>query len=187
MSEPRESHAVVRLLDGRVFVVGGHHGRRADLRLLASAEMYDPASGIFGPAGSMSTPRHKHDALLLPDGRVLITGGADERDSRGVYRSTEALDPATGVFEPAGDMRLGRYKHRGTSIVLPDGRVLLAGGAAQAELYEPTGGSSSLVPGTTRLSGQFSAAALLADGRVLITGGYGPDIAPQGEAWLYSP
>jgi hypothetical protein len=37
----------------------------------------------------MNIRRHKHDAILLRDGRVLITGGTDERDSRGVYASTE--------------------------------------------------------------------------------------------------
>ncbi len=187
MRVPRESHAAVALEDGRVLVVGGHQGRRASIQLYTSAEMYDPATGLFSPAGDMNVRRHKHDAILLRDGRVLITGGTDERDSRGLYTSTEIYDPRTGAFRLAGAMRLPRYKHRGTSVLLPDGRVLLAGGATQAEVYEPGTERFSLVGGAARLTGQFSASSPLADGRVLITGGYGQDRGPQSATWLYRP
>jgi hypothetical protein len=187
MRVPRGSHAAVPLADGRVLVVGGHQGRPASIQLYTSAEIYDAAAGRFSPAGDMSIRRHKHDAVLLRDGRVLITGGTDERDSRGVYTSTEVYDPRTGEFRPAGAMRLPRYKHRGTSVLLPDGRVLLAGGATQAEVYDPRTDRFSLVDGEARLAGQFSAISPLADGRVVITGGYGNDLVPQSAAWLYRP
>lgn len=159
MNQPRENHAAVRLPDGRVLVVGGHHGRRAGIQLLTSAEIYDPRIETFRPAAAMTTRRHKHDAVLLFDGRVLVTGGADERDNEGVYRSAEIYDPAADVFEAAGEMRLGRYKHRGTSVVLSDGRRLLAGGAQRAEIYDPASGDHTLVPGQARMPGQFSAVA----------------------------
>ncbi len=187
MTVPRESHAAVRLPDGRVLVAGGHRGRGADITLYASAEVYDPATGTFTPAGNMTVRRHKHDALLLADGDVLITGGTDERDSRGVYRSTERYHPQTGVFRADAPLRQPRYKHQGTSLLLPDGRVLLAGGAETAEVYDAQTGAFAAVAGDARLAGQFSATALLPDGRVLITGGYGHDRGPQRSAWLYRP
>lgn len=161
MAVPRESHTAVRLNDSRVLVAGGHQGRRDAIELYASAELYDPVTESFTPTGDMSVRRHKHDAVLLPDGHVLITGGADERDSGGVYQSTELYDAATHRFTSAGMMRLARYKHRGTSAVLPDGRVLLAGGATQAEVYDPRTGIFNLVSGNARMAGQFSASALL--------------------------
>lgn len=187
MHEPRESHAAVRLHDGRVLVVGGHRGRGASIQLYRSAEIYDPAAGTFAPAAEMAIRRHKHDAVLLPSGLVLVSGGTDERDNDGVYRSTELFDPAAGVFRAGGDMRVPRYKHRGTSIVLGDGRVLLAGGATQAELYEPRTGTFAIVGGDARMAGQFSATAPLPRGGVLITGGYGGNRGPRNRAWVFRP
>lgn len=185
MNVPRDSHTPVLLPDGRVLVIGGHVGRRSAMRLHASAEAYDPATGRWTPAGEMTVPRHKHDAVLLPDGRVLITGGTDERDSRGVFASAELFDPATGASRPTSPMRLPRYKHQGTSRVLGDGRVLIAGGARQAEIYDPASGAFRLVGGEAGLTGQFSAIAPLPDGGVLITGGYGEEIRPGAGAWVW--
>ena len=185
MTVARESHVGVRLVDGRVLIVGGHRGRRADITLYASAEMYDPASGVFSRAGDMRVRRHKHDAVLLPDGHVLVTAGSDERDDRGVHDSSELFDPATGAFTAGPTMQLGRYKHAGSSVLLPSGLVLIAGGAPQAETYDARNHRFSLVGGVARMAGQFSAVAQLSDGNVLITGGYGNGGGPRSSAWLY--
>lgn len=187
MSVPRESHVAVRLMDGRVLVAGGHRGRRAEITLHRSAEIYDPATGTFTPVGDMGLRRHKHDAVLLPDGQVLITGGSDEHDERGVYDSSELFDPRTGAFSAGPPMKFGRYKHAGTSLLLPGGLVLLAGGAPQAEIYDPRQRSFELAPGAARLAGQFSAVAPLRNGGALITGGYGNGGGPRSFAWLYLP
>ncbi len=187
MSVARESHVAVPLLDGRVLVVGGHRGRRAEITLYASSEIYNPATGMFSRSGEMKTPRHKHDAVRLGDGRVLVTGGSDERDSDGVFNSTELFDPRTGSFTTGPTMHRTRYKHAGSSVLLPTGSVLLAGGATQAERYDPRTQTFTVVPGVERLTGQFSAVALLAAGGVLISGGYGSDRGPQASAWLYHP
>lgn len=187
MTTPRESHAAVRLKDGRVFVVGGHNGQRRNLALLTSAETYDPATGVFAQAGAMRIRRHKHDAVLLPSGQVLISGGADERDGRGVYNSTELFDPKTGAFAAGPAMQLGRYKHEGSSVVLASGLVLISGGATQAETFDPASGSFTIVAGEPRMAGQFSAAAPLPGGGALITGGYGDGTGPRRSAWVYRP
>jgi hypothetical protein len=186
MGEPRESHVAVKLRDGRVLVIGGHRGRGGATVISRTVEVYDPGSGRFTPTGAMATRRHKHDAVVLQDGRVLVLGGADERDNEGVYTSVEVFDPTSGTFQAGAPMRLGRYKHRGTSVMLADGRLLLAGGAPRVELYDPSTGRSTLVGSSSQLAGQFSAAALLPRGRVLITGGYGLGRGPRADAWVYT-
>lgn len=187
MSVSRESHVGLRLQDGRVLIIGGHTGRRAAMVLYTSVEAYDPATGVFRRAGDMQVRRHKHDAILLRDGKVLVTGGTDERDMDGVYDSTELFDPATGTSTTGTPMQRGRYKHNGSSVLLPDGNVLIAGGAAQAEMYDPRTRTFTLVPGAAPMAGQFSAVAPLIAGRVLITGGYGNGRGPRDAAWVYQP
>ncbi len=184
MHEAREGHAVVTLRDGRVLVTGGHRGRRADVVISSTAELFDPATGRFTSTASMTARRHKHDAVVLNDGRVLILGGADERDSRGVYNTVETFDPQRGAFTTASPMALGRYKHRGTSSVLRDGSVLIVGGSSTGERYDPASGRSERLGGSAELDGQFSATAALPDGRVLIVGGYGSNIRPSNGAWV---
>ena len=80
VQEPREAFTVTLLLDGRVLIVGGYS------QGTASAELYDPASGIWERSG-MDAVRGYHTATLLLDGRVFVTGGLD--DSQSMLASTE--------------------------------------------------------------------------------------------------
>lgn len=187
MSVARESHTANRLGDGRVLITGGHRGRRQAMVLYAAAELYDPATGRFATTGSMATRRHKHDAVTLADGSVLVLGGSDERDDRGAYRSAERYDPASGRFSDAGTMHAARYKLNGSSVLLRDGTVLLLGGASVSEIYDPTRRAFSVIPhgvGVTRL---FAVTTLLPDGSVLLAGGYGTDVSSSPRAWIYRP
>jgi hypothetical protein len=68
-------HATVQLATGQVLVAGGV-GAGSPAPLLASAERYDPLLGTFTATGSLLVQREAHTATLLPDGRVLIAGGA---------------------------------------------------------------------------------------------------------------
>ncbi len=181
MRTPRGSHVAITLDDGRVLVAGGHRARGEILR---SAEVFDPATGEFRPTGDMAAPRHKHAAAPLADGRVLIIGGSDARDYRGRYMSTEIYDPETGEFAPGPDMRWRRHKIRDAVAVLPSGAVLVAGGAARAELLDPADGV--FVPVDGELSGpqMFATATLLPTGDVLVLGGYDDRIRSSDSAWL---
>jgi len=190
MAVARESMTATRLLDGRVLVTGGHRGRHAQIVVYDSAEVYEPTRGVFSPTGSLNVRRHKHDAALLPDGQVLISGGSDENDDRNAYASTEIYDPGDGVFALGPDMPSVRYKHIGTTLALPDGLVLLGGGSQYAALFDPLTGTFAQVPGsmgTAPLSRLFATATLLNDGKALITGGYGLGQSVSDESWLYLP
>src|SRR5258706_2216276 len=190
MSVARESHTVTKLQDGRVLITGGHRGRHSSISIYDSAEIYNPNTGLFTETGHMTLPRHKHDAVLLSDGKVLITGGSDESDDQNAYTSAEIFDPLTGTFGKAGDMPTVRYKHIGTSLLLKNGNVLLAGGARNAVIYDKQQNKFFTVPGdlgTATLSRLFSTATLLSNGNVLITGGYGIGQNVSPKAWIYSP
>jgi hypothetical protein len=184
MSVPRESSTATRLDDGRVLVAGGHAGRNEAIRIYASAEVYDPRTERFAFVGDMRIARHKHDAVLLQDGRVLIVGGSDERDDLGLYDSAELFDPVTDAFSMVGSLRTPRYKMRGTSVVLADGRALVCCGAPNAELFDPRSDRFVSVPGTFGAGPLFAAAARIGPDAVLVTGGYSLSGPASSKAWL---
>lgn len=187
MSTERESHTATLLGDGRVLIVGGHKGRRPNVTVYASAEIYQPATGLFAPAGRMSVPRHKHDAVLLRDGRVLVTGGSDERDWSGIYQTAEIYDPQRGAFEPAQNSHVRRFKHQGTSLLLRNDKIVLLGGAAQAQVYDPALGNFAPAGGSFGEPRFFAAATLLTTGDALVTGGYDDHQQVTAMGWLYHP
>ena len=168
MTTARQDHAATLLPGGKVLVTGGSGD--------ASAELYDPATGTFSRTGSMTSPRGYHTATLLSDGRVLIAGGYEGTVSAELY------DPATGSFTATGSMTTARSSH--TATLLNDGKVLIAGGydwcveecdfVASAELYDPTTGTFNPTGRMTTERGSHTA-TLLANGEVLVAGGFSCD------------
>jgi hypothetical protein len=68
MAEARSLHTAMLLSSGRVLVAGGDDDN-------STAEVYDPAIGIFSITGGMEVGRSGHTATLLPNGSVLVAGG----------------------------------------------------------------------------------------------------------------
>lgn len=185
MTAPRESHTATLLKDGHVLITGGHKDRRAAITIYSSTEIYDPAKGTFTAAADLTVRRHKHDALLMDDGKVLIVGGSDERDSQGAYTTVEIYDPRTNRTRRIGDMNSSRYKLQGTTILLPDGRILIAGGSTNAEIFDPRLNTFIVTRGSYGSPRHFSTATLLENGNVLITGGYNDRLTVSPNAWIY--
>ncbi|MCY0999981.1 galactose oxidase [Myxococcus sp. MISCRS1] len=182
LNRSRRNHAAVRLLDGRVLVVGG--AQVAAPSALADAEVYEPTTGQWTVVAPMSEPRNDPAVVLLPDGRVLVAGGTDA--DRRPLRSAELFQPETGTWVPAtppGFVRGGA----GTAVVLGQGKVLFASGL-QAELYDvATGrwekaGLTGGAAGTHRVGHSVTA---LPDGRVLVVGGATARASSTAE--LYDP
>ena len=167
LSESRKGHTATLLADGRVLISGGESGGfgplyyRHDLR--DSAEIFDPLTNSFTPAGRMHRTRTEHTATLLPDGRVLLAGGGDA--------TLEIYDPLRQSFTLAGEMLAPRSQH--TATLLPDGRVLFAGGKEDAEgtaeIFDPATGATTIA-GNIGVRRQHTA-TLLPGGHVLIAGG----------------
>jgi hypothetical protein len=187
MGTPRVYHTATLLDDGRVLIVGGHRGRVPDIEVFSSTEIFDPLTGTFSPSDSMEVARHQHEAVKLPDGRVLVMGGSDQRERAGRYRSAEVYDPEVGEFVAVGDMSARRFKINGSAVVLENGNALVAGGADRLEVFNARHGSFSQAGGAIGSELSDATATLLDDGRVLILGGDPKDPESYANAWLYEP
>jgi len=177
MATARAQHTATLLLpSGKVLVAGGLVSDPAGgFSNVGSAELYDPATGLFVETGSMTTGRRLHTATLLLDGKVLLAGGVSPAGD--LVTSAELYDPTTGTFAATGSMVAARLDHTAT-LLQPSGKVLIVGGnlpdgtTASAELYDPATGTFTKT-GDTIIARDGHTATLLQSGKVLIAGGSG--------------
>jgi hypothetical protein len=188
MTTPRLNHTASLLPDGKVLIAGGSTGEFLKFSLLASAELYDPATKTFTSTGEMTMGRSGHAAILLMSGRVLIVGhyvGAYTmgRPTDPTAISAELYDPSTRTFMPAGNL----VGPGGGATLLASGKVLISPGyydirPIQNEIYDPLTGTFSAT--VNQSSCCESTATLLMNGNVLVAYGLrGPDVIAE----LYDP
>ncbi|WP_429448949.1 kelch repeat-containing protein [Paraburkholderia sp. 40] len=184
MKTRRYRHTATLLSDGRVLVAAGSNGKSLSL-----AELYDPASDKWSPTGNLTDARQSHTATLLPGGKVLVAGGSISNGKGTSLPTAELYDPIAGKWTETGEMSQARDLH--TATLLPDGRVLVAGGEApggaqsSVELYDPVNGAW-LQTGFLNEARDAHTATLLPNGRVLVAGGDGKAGA-LASAELYDP
>jgi len=184
MTDARTGHTAIALDGGAVLVCGGTVPVGTDDdAALAFCELYDQAADRWAPTGSLHRGRRHHQATRVSGGTVLITGGTAPGAPGGgpfdpfAQRTAELYDLASGTWQAVADMPSGRGLHR--AVPLAAGQVLVVGGAASdrdeagyrsAVRYDVTAATWTPVAGLTTGRWGF-AAAVLADGRVLVTGG----------------
>ena len=160
MNAARFGHSATLLPSGKVLIAGGADRKDGlSMQGLASAELYDPATGTFTTTGGMNTVGYG-PATLLPSGKVLIVGG----DASGT--SAELFDPAAGIFTATGTVTTGAQ----TATLLLSGKVLVTGVDAGAELYDPAAGTFTAT-GSMAVARSAHTATLLPSGKVLVAGG----------------
>jgi hypothetical protein len=126
MHSPRAQHTATLLSNGKVLLLGSSE--------TASAELFDPASGLFTTTGSLVQARSHHTATLLSNGKVLVLGGTRIKVPEGggapaapvSLGSAEIYEPAEGVFRTGGELLIACDSHSAT--LLANGTVLVAGG-----------------------------------------------------------
>lgn len=169
----RSAAKLVLLDDGRVFAIGGYTAM--------AAEVYDPGTGHWTMTPDTSDIRFGATATKLADGRMLVAGGDDAPNIFGkyTYASAEIYDPGNNTWRAAAPMHVERAGAE--AALLPDGRVLVAGGsnrapdpngsAATFEIYDP-GTDTWTAPAQLPRPHRGAAMARLSDGRLVLIGGF---------------
>lgn len=177
LTQERSGHTATLLPNGKVLVAGGY-GMPVNFVGFPTntAELFDPATGVWRPTGDMLHAHGLHTATLLLNGKVLVMD----------LLGAELYDPQSGQWSPAASPNSAHNLH--TATLLPDGRVLVAGGFGnQPEIYDPATGRWTL---TGRLNtGRYRhTATVLRNGRILVAGGQDNESqSPLASAELFDP
>jgi len=172
------AHAMTGLKDGRVIATGGtHDGVIAD-----KCYIFTYKQGRWAETGRMHTPRYFHSVVTLEDGRVMAAGGAGTNGLRyTTFASIEFFDPVDEKWTVSMTHLPTRLVHH-CAVVLCDGTVLFIGGMYHTGQENLTTAACYAYDYRTdsfeerdrmHFMRQWHAACLLADGRVLVTGGTG--------------
>jgi hypothetical protein len=190
MNTARSFATAILLPNGKVLIAGGS--------FLSSTELYDPVTNTFAPAAStpvMNTGRTWATGTLLPNGKVLIAGGAVNMSQSGALASTELYDPVTNTFAPAASTAvMNAVRYVATATLLPNGKVLIAGGThdgniglSSTELYDPVTNTFAASTPDMNTARFVATATMLPNGKVLIAGGVSFDVGYLSSTELYDP
>jgi Tol biopolymer transport system component/N-acetylneuraminic acid mutarotase len=177
---PRCGHIASRLGNGDVLIAGGIDPNG---EFLDSSAVYHVETGKWSSTGPLLRARGQATAVLMPDGRVLVTGGLTGTAGNPVTPNTaELYNPELGQWETTGSMVQARYEH--TMTLLPGGLVMVAGGInvdanqvtylSTVEVFDTEAGNWMEVA-ALNTPRAFHTATFLADGRLLVMGGLNAD------------
>ncbi|WP_199520292.1 kelch repeat-containing protein, partial [Kitasatospora sp. MBT63] len=183
--------AFTAAINGRVFVAGGFGGDGSTNRnYLNSTEVYDPKTGHWQAAASMTVARANATATVMntlpQNGGILIAGG-DNND--GDLNSAEMYNPGSDSWSNAGSMNAARSSAAATATTMSNGKALVAGGGVKsAELYDPDAKSWTLTKGDmANVRFASTNAVVIPGGKVLVAGGSDGMRGVLKSAELYDP
>ena len=122
---PRDSHSTVALLDGSIVLTGGY-GSGIGYRNDVWRSTDKGATWTQMTPGAGWSARLWHSSVAMPDGSIVLTGGADSGGTRknDVWRSTDNGATWTQMTPAAG----WSARHSQSSVAMPDGSIVLMGG-----------------------------------------------------------
>ncbi|HLP76115.1 MAG TPA: kelch repeat-containing protein [Candidatus Paceibacterota bacterium] len=161
LTSARYQHSATLLSNGKVLVAGGWNDDSFP-DALSSVELYHPATRTWSQTGSLNVGRRMHTATLLPNGKVLVTGGQGVNFAS--LSSAELYDPITGTWTMTSGLRGSKNRHK--AILLSNGKVLV-----ESELYDPAT-ETWTDTGSMNFGRTEYCATLLPNGKVLVSGGY---------------
>ncbi|MBI4386547.1 MAG: hypothetical protein HY551_04135, partial [Elusimicrobia bacterium] len=181
---PRFNHSATLLPNANELYFGGRNCDNAAspadtcaaFQPLSGPGGYIPQPDKFSTDSTLNQSRSHHAATVLPDGKVLVSGGVS---GSAILSSSELYDPASKTWTQTGALNIPRAGH--VSALLPNGTVLVSGGylneaatatTRAAEIYYPDSGRW-VMTGVMVSSRQAHTATLLPDGNVLVAGGSG--------------
>ena len=138
-----DNGSAAQYLPGKILYTGGGAPFGSTSPAQASAQVIDLTSGtpVWQAVASMNYPRYTHTLTVLPDGKVLAVGGSgdlSETDTTNGVLPAEEWDPAANTWTTLASMQVARIYHS-TAVLLPDGRVLVAGSGEADGLSSPPG------------------------------------------------
>jgi WD40 repeat protein len=177
MSIGRWAPSAAPLADGNAIVGAGSSAFPSAAPEDASVDLFDASTNTFSPTGALHIARMGAAAVVLPDGSPLILGGEDDQGTNGGNSepSGEIYNPAAGTFTVTGGLNALRVAY--ASALLPDGRVLIAGGGNEtsalnrAELFDPKTRHFTPTANNLQVECALCGGVTLNDGKVLIVDG----------------
>lgn len=124
----RSEGKAISLDNGKVIYISGN-GRH----ITKDCNIFNPETEKWTLTDSLEIPRLVYTATLLPNGKVLVSGGVNTATMDYSIKSTEIYNPKTRKWHQGSDMNDIHYNH--TSTLLDDGRVLTVGMVDQPEIY----------------------------------------------------
>lgn len=174
MSQNRTFAWSVLMVDGRVMITSDAS---------ATVDVYDPKTDTFTALAMTGIHYYGQRIVRLRDGRIMVMGGDGCGTGTCVIaqNTVDIYDPKTGVFTAGKPMNLGRTQF--TAHTLPDGRVMVFGGASisaggvnapmdSIEAYDPTSDTWTIEPYKLTSGRTWHASALVRDGTIIVMGGY---------------
>jgi large repetitive protein len=173
MKGGRALHAAALLRSGKVLVTGGDGPRESGAQVsgppygaTASAEVYDPDSGIWTETSSMLVPGDSLTAIVLQSGKVFVADGRYE--PLVVTTPAELYDPVSESWSAIG----GLIQRGASATILASGEVLVVSGdPGGPQLYDPATGAWRRT-GVMTARREEHKATRLPSGKVLVVGGF---------------
>jgi len=162
LNHDRFFHSAITLSDGRVLVAGGVWGEHPQLENVDQVEVFDPASESWTVVGTLPGRRIEPALANLHDGTAVIVGA----------RELTRFDPASDILSRAAPLPADWQQP--VAVTLDDGRVLAAGVAdsPMTLVWNPGNGKWTIADPAGAIR-QGATATKLANGLVVVAGGYG--------------